>query len=150
MLPHEIERESFRIIREEMKETGFSEEELAVVVRVIHATADFDFQDIMRFHPQAIKSGMAALRQGEAYGYELLQKLAGVDGLAITESTVYPILSRLKKEGSVKVRVAPSPAGPPRRYYRLTGLGRARLNQMERYWNEIQTSANALLQGGPD
>ena len=64
MLPHEIERESFRIIRAEMSQNSFSEEELAIVVRVIHATADFDFQDIMRFHPQAVESGLAAIRQG--------------------------------------------------------------------------------------
>jgi hypothetical protein len=38
---------------------------------------------------------MAALRQGEAYGYQLLQRLSSAAGLSITESTVYPILSRL-------------------------------------------------------
>lgn len=64
MLPHEIERESFRIIRAEMGDHSFSEEELAVVVRVIHATADFDFQQIIRFHPQAIASGLEAIRRG--------------------------------------------------------------------------------------
>ncbi|MEW5961199.1 MAG: precorrin-8X methylmutase [Chloroflexota bacterium] len=64
MLPHEIEQESFRIIRAEMGEHKFSEAELAVVVRIIHATADFDFQQIIRFHPQAIESGLEALRRG--------------------------------------------------------------------------------------
>jgi precorrin-8X/cobalt-precorrin-8 methylmutase len=64
MLPHEIELESFRIIRSEMNGHNFSEAEEAVVVRVIHATADFDFQDIIRFHPQAIESALTALRQG--------------------------------------------------------------------------------------
>ncbi len=64
MEPHEIERESFRIIRSEMEDHHFSEEELAVVVRIIHATADFDFQKIIRFHPQAIQSGLEALRRG--------------------------------------------------------------------------------------
>ena len=55
---------------------------------------------------------MAALRQaGEAYGYELLQKLTQARGLAITESTIYPILSRLTKEGWVSVRVEASPSG---------------------------------------
>ena len=64
MLPHEIEHESFRIIRLEMGDHNFSKEELAVVVRIIHATADFDFQQIIRFHPQAIQSGLEALRRG--------------------------------------------------------------------------------------
>jgi len=91
---------------------------------------------------------MAALRKGEAYGYELLQALGNAEGLAITESTVYPILSRLTTEGWVRVRAAPSPAGPPRRYYRLTPLGLARLRQMEEYWKGIQESTNALIEGG--
>ena len=93
---------------------------------------------------------MAALRKGEAYGYQLLQQLAEAEGLAITESTVYPILSRLTREGWIRVRAAPSHAGPPRRYYRLTPMGRTRLKQMEEYWKEIQASANALLEGGTD
>ena len=91
---------------------------------------------------------MATLRKGEAYGYQLLQALANAEGLAITESTVYPILSRLTREGWVRVRAAPSPAGPPRRYYRLTALGRARLRQMEEYWQDIQDSTNTLIEGG--
>lgn len=64
MLPHEIERESFRIIRAELGPHTFSEAELAIVVRAIHATGDFDFGRIIRFHPQAIASGLAALRRG--------------------------------------------------------------------------------------
>jgi len=91
---------------------------------------------------------MAALRRGEAYGYELLQQLANAEGLAVTESTVYPILSRLTTEGCVKVRAAPSPAGPPRRYYRLTPLGIARLREMRGCWEDIQQSINGLLKGG--
>ena len=63
---------------------------------------------------------MASLSAGEAYGYQIVQRLAGVDGLAVSESTVYPLLARLTREGLVSVRTADSPAGPPRRYYRLT------------------------------
>jgi precorrin-8X/cobalt-precorrin-8 methylmutase len=64
VLPHEIERESFRIIRAEMGDHKFSEDELMVVVRVIHATADFDFQEAIRFHPRAVRAGVTALRRG--------------------------------------------------------------------------------------
>ena len=64
MLPHEIEQESFRIIRSELGPHAFSPDELSVVVRVIHATGDFDFLENMRFHPQAIASGVEALRGG--------------------------------------------------------------------------------------
>jgi len=60
----QIENESFRIIREEMEPHSFSALEEPVVVRVIHATADFDFEDIMRFSPGAAEAGIAALRNG--------------------------------------------------------------------------------------
>lgn len=89
---------------------------------------------------------MGVLREGEAYGYEILQRLGRAEGLAITESTVYPILARLAKEGLLIVRAAPSPSGPPRRYYRLTPLGQARLREMAVYWREIWHSVNALLE----
>lgn len=61
-----IESESFRIIRKEMGPHHFDEATLAIVVRVVHATADFDFVDTLRFHPKAVAAGMAALQQGGA------------------------------------------------------------------------------------
>ena len=90
---------------------------------------------------------LGALDDGEAYGYEILQRLARADNLAITESTVYPILVRLAKEGVLEVRVAPSPSGPPRRYYHLTDAGRARLGEMHRYWHDLTAAVDSLLSG---
>jgi len=66
MKRHEIEVESFRIIQSELGDREFTDSELAVVVRVIHATADFDFHDTLRFHPAALPAGIDALRQGAA------------------------------------------------------------------------------------
>ena len=91
---------------------------------------------------------MAALEDGEAYGYEILQRLGDAGNLAVTESTVYPILVRLAKDDLVEVRVAPSPSGPPRRYYRLTDAGRGRLADMRRYWHTLVESVNELVSGG--
>lgn len=64
MIGQRIEQESFRIIRDELGSHSFTEDQLAVVVRIIHATADFDFKEIVRFHPAAIQSGVEALRRG--------------------------------------------------------------------------------------
>ena len=61
---HPIERESFRLIDGELGPTGFSPEELGVVKRVIHSTADFDFKDIIRFAPGAIEAGVGAVQRG--------------------------------------------------------------------------------------
>ncbi|MCX5670117.1 MAG: PadR family transcriptional regulator [Planctomycetota bacterium] len=92
-------------------------------------------------------SVMAALQGGEAYGYEILRRLAEAEPLAITESTVYPVLARLAKDGLLAVRVAPSPAGPPRRYYHLTAQGRRHFAQMQSYWKELDASVNCLVFG---
>lgn len=92
---------------------------------------------------------LSILREGEAYGYEILQRLARTDGLAAGESSVYPILARLTEDGSVKVRAAPSPSGPPRRYYRLTPTGQARLREMTAHWRMIARSLDVLLDTDP-
>jgi precorrin-8X/cobalt-precorrin-8 methylmutase len=64
VLPNEIEQESFRIIQSELGEHAFDESQLAAVVRVIHATGDFDYRATMRFHRDAVSAGIAALRGG--------------------------------------------------------------------------------------
>ncbi|MGQ9501404.1 MAG: precorrin-8X methylmutase [Anaerolineae bacterium] len=64
MLPHEIEEESFRLIEARLDQDRFSPQEHIVAMRVIHATADFAFADLLRFHPRAIAQGVQALRRG--------------------------------------------------------------------------------------
>ena len=59
-----IEDGSFAIIDEEAGAHGFAPHEWQVVRRVIHATADFEFKELMRFHADAIRGGIAALRGG--------------------------------------------------------------------------------------
>ena len=63
--PQDIEAESFRIIERELGPTAFSAEEFAVVRRTIHATGDFSFAENLRFHPQAVAAGLAAIRAGK-------------------------------------------------------------------------------------
>jgi precorrin-8X/cobalt-precorrin-8 methylmutase len=59
-----IEQDSFDIIDREVGAHAFGPGEWQVARRVIHATADFEFKTLMAFHPQAIASGIAALRGG--------------------------------------------------------------------------------------
>lgn len=65
--PEGIEAKSFAIIQEEMGESAarFSEDELPIVQRVIHTTADFEYADLIRFHPEAISVIREALAAGE-------------------------------------------------------------------------------------
>lgn len=90
---------------------------------------------------------LAQVARGETYGYELVENLRLLDGLALTESTVYPVLARLARDGSLAVRTAASPSGPARRYYRLTPEGRAQLARMSEGWSKISRSLAILLEG---
>ena len=60
----EIERLSMEIIERELGSHDFGYEELQVVKRIIHATADFDFAKTIRFHKEAIGAGIKALQDG--------------------------------------------------------------------------------------
>jgi precorrin-8X/cobalt-precorrin-8 methylmutase len=59
-----IENDSFAIIDAEAGPHGHGAAEWQVVRRVIHATADFEFKSLMRFHPDAVAAGIRALRGG--------------------------------------------------------------------------------------
>ncbi|MEM1367483.1 MAG: precorrin-8X methylmutase, partial [Cyanobacteria bacterium P01_H01_bin.15] len=61
-LDHPIVAESFVIIDREIGDHGFSPAEYAIARRVIHATADFEFAQLLRFSPDAIDAGQRALR----------------------------------------------------------------------------------------
>jgi PadR family transcriptional regulator PadR len=95
---------------------------------------------------------LAALRQREAYGYELLQRLSagaeGGPGMELTESTLYPVLARLAGEGLLAVRHAASSSGPPRRYYRLTAAGGKRLREMVGRWREVNAAVERFVSDG--
>ena len=76
--PAKIESLSFKIIEEEAGEHGLEAERWAVVRRLIHATADFDYIKQTRFHPQAIESGISAIRTGTAIVTDTRMAQAGI------------------------------------------------------------------------
>jgi len=87
------------------------------------------------------------LSHGEAYGYEIAQRLKSLQALAVTESTLYPILARLRAEGLLSVRTGASSDGPPRRYFSLTPEGRERLIEMNVYWADLNRAIAGLQWG---
>jgi precorrin-8X/cobalt-precorrin-8 methylmutase len=65
LLPEEIEKKSFDIISEETDLSGFPPEQVPIIQRVIHATADFEFKNTLVFHPDAVKTGLEAIKAGK-------------------------------------------------------------------------------------
>jgi len=88
------------------------------------------------------------LAQGEVYGYDLVKRLAEIPGLVVTEGTVYPLLSRLRRAGLVVARLEESPSGPARKYYALAPSGREALSRMNAYWMDLASGIETLLRSG--
>lgn len=81
------------------------------------------------------------------YGYEMVQVLKTIDGMAIREGNIYPILARLKTDGLVEIRVETSPDGPPRNSYGLTNEGKRYREQMTRHWVQLIAGIGKTVKG---
>ena len=81
--PEEIERMSFDIIRSEMEKSALSKEEQWVLLRVIHASADFGFQNTLYFSENAARVGIEALRAGAAVVADTNMALTGIGKSAL-------------------------------------------------------------------
>lgn len=88
---------------------------------------------------------LASVWERKLYGLEILRRLENGSGLVVAEGTVYPLLSRLKAEGLLDSEWVEAEAGHPRKYYRLTPLGRKRAAEMARVWSEFTESVEGLV-----
>ena len=88
---------------------------------------------------------LALLRDRPHYGFDLVRQLSESDGLLTSEGTIYPLLSRLRKDGLVTTTWQESEAGPPRRYYALTPEGRRALDGFVRDWTRFSEGVDRIL-----
>jgi PadR family transcriptional regulator PadR len=79
----------------------------------------------------------------KVYVADILQRLAATD-FATQEGTLYPLLSRMRRDGLLDYEWQESDAGPPRKYYRLTDAGRTQLAELNDYWRYINTTLNEI------
>ena len=88
---------------------------------------------------------LALLRDGQRYGFELVRTLSEADGLLVSEGTIYPLLSRLRRDQLVSTSWQESEAGPPRRYYQLTDAGTRALTDFSEEWARFRNAVDALV-----
>ena len=88
---------------------------------------------------------LAILRQEQRYGYEISQNLERYGFGRIPEGTVYPLLLRLEKRGSITASFRSSPEGPKRKYYALTELGHKELDEFFRHYLELTGAVDQLI-----
>lgn len=85
---------------------------------------------------------LGALAQGDSYGYALTQQVRAV--VDISESTLYPVLRRMQREGALETYDQPY-LGRNRRYYRITPRGEALLEDYRAAWHDYRTGIDRLI-----
>ena len=79
----------------------------------------------------------------KVYVADMLQRLNGTE-FSTQEGTLYPLLSKMRRDGLVDYEWQESDAGPPRKYYRLTAKGKGQLGELNEYWKDINTTINQM------
>ena len=88
---------------------------------------------------------LAVVRDEESYAFEIVRELGSAGDLVTSEGTIYPLLSRLRRDRLVTTTWRESDAGPPRRYYRITDDGRRALDAFVREWARFRDAVDGLL-----
>lgn len=79
------------------------------------------------------------------YGYEILELLKKSGFIDISEGTIYPMLLRLEKQGSIVSELRNSPLGPKRKYYTVTDSGKRYPNDFVESWKQLSGSVNKIV-----
>ena len=88
---------------------------------------------------------LGLLRGGERYGLDILEQAGGSGGV-LSDGTLYPLLTRLEREGKIEARWAMADdAKIPRKYYRLSKEGEALIAEMQRVWHEFSAFVTDAL-----
>jgi PadR family transcriptional regulator PadR len=86
---------------------------------------------------------LSKISQADSYGYDIYNYIDQY--MAISESTIYPILRKLTKEGLCKTYLRESNEGPPRKYFTITRLGKEQLEQLKDDWKKFERVVNTLV-----
>lgn len=88
---------------------------------------------------------LSILDKKEAYASAIIDELKNAN-MIVVEGTLYPLLIRLKNQGSLTYRWEESTQGPPRKYYCISEQGRELLHEMDASWNELVETIKTLKQ----
>lgn len=86
---------------------------------------------------------LAYLATEDNYAYEIATHLSREIGMG--EGTIYPLVRRMQADGLIEDYLVDSPAGPPRRYYRLTKAGKVRLTSQRESWNNFSRAIDRIV-----
>jgi PadR family transcriptional regulator PadR len=86
---------------------------------------------------------LAIVSSDKVYAADILERLGETD-FATQEGTLYPLLSKMRREELLDYEWQESEAGPPRKYYKLTPAGRKQLAEFRAYWISLTKLINEL------
>ena len=86
---------------------------------------------------------LSRITHKDTYGYDIYQEIS--KNMAISESTIYPILRKLTKEGLTSTYLRESSEGPPRKYFKVTRKGKDRLEGLKIDWQKFQRIVNHMV-----
>ena len=79
----------------------------------------------------------------KVYVADMLKRLSSTE-FATQEGTLYPLLSKMRRENLVDYEWKESESGPPRKYYKLTSKGKSQLAELNDYWKQINTTISEV------
>ena len=88
---------------------------------------------------------LTILAQKDCYASDIIKKMKESE-LIVVEGTLYPLLTRQKNAGLLSYRWEESTQGPPRKYYRLTDMGRGFLKELDSSWEDLVQAVNSINQ----
>ncbi len=91
---------------------------------------------------------LSIIDEEASYGYEMVSKLRDRGLTLASEGSIYPLLSRLQKQGLIEGYLVQSSEGPARKYYRMSEEGQETLAQWRDEWHEFSESVDEVLNGG--
>jgi PadR family transcriptional regulator, regulatory protein PadR len=93
---------------------------------------------------------LSVISEEPSYGYEMVRKLTerGLD--LVSEGAIYPVLSRLQRNGLIDGYLVASPEGPARKYYRIEPKGTEALEEWSTAWRGLVSGVENVLGGDSD
>jgi len=88
---------------------------------------------------------LSKIENSDTYGYDIYQEIDKY--MEISESTIYPILRKLTKEGLCDTYLRESSGGPPRKYFKITRQGSSKLSELKFDWKKFEKVVNIMIRG---
>ena len=88
---------------------------------------------------------LSKINEKDSYGYDIYQEIN--KNMGISESTIYPILRKLTKEGLCTTYLRESSGGPPRKYFRISSGGKTKLEDLRYDWKKFEKVVNIMIRG---